>query len=174
MFLAPLGIIVIFDVPVFVVAFVNDRLFCRHLDPSPPQMPHSSSWTGESIIWKKYIFVFDHVALRLFAISYKSCKWNVVNIDNRGQFHHCSTSSFYARRSRRYKKAAWYDFFALLGPTSVKAACRMLLTLTPGLLKYFVEQNGLKIVKFCLSPCHIRVVCTCPGRRCCWGCRRSR
>ena len=50
-----------------------------------------------------------------------------------GQFHQHSTSSFYARRSRKCKKLLDLTvFFALLGSSSVKAACRMLMKLTPG------------------------------------------
>jgi hypothetical protein len=50
-----------------------------------------------------------------------------------GQFHQCSTSSFYASRSQKWKKTVKLSvFFSLLGSASAKAACRTLMKLTPG------------------------------------------
>ena len=55
--------------------------------------------------------------------------------DIKCQFHQRSTSSFYACRSQKCKKTIKSSsFFALLGSTSVKSACRMLVKLTPSLL----------------------------------------
>ena len=63
-----------------------------------------------------------------------------------GQFHQCSTSSFYARRSQKCKKLLDLTvFFALLGSASVKAARRMLMKLTPG------QGNGQKLSEQKLS-----------------------
>jgi len=67
------------------------------------------------------------------ALLYKKGKSNVVvEIDNRCQFHLRSKCSFYAHRSRKQKKTAKLSvFFALLGSSSVKAACRTLMKFTP-------------------------------------------
>ncbi len=51
-----------------------------------------------------------------------------------GQFHQCSMSSFCTHRSWKPKNTDYLTvFFALSGSVCVKAACRMLLKLTPGL-----------------------------------------
>ena len=53
----------------------------------------------------------------------------------RGQFHQHSTSSFYVQRSLKRKKLLNLTvFFVLLGSGCVKAARRMLVKLTPGVL----------------------------------------
>ncbi len=51
------------------------------------------------------------------------------------QFHQRSTYSFYARRSQTRKKrqSSQQCHLVLLGPTSVKAAQKMLVKSTPGL-----------------------------------------
>ena len=50
-----------------------------------------------------------------------------------GQFHQHSTSSFYACRSQKRKKLLNLTvFLVLLGSARIKAACRMLVKLTPG------------------------------------------
>jgi len=49
------------------------------------------------------------------------------------RFHQRSTYSFYARSSPKRKNSVKCQYlFTLLGPTSVKAACRTLMKLTPG------------------------------------------
>ena len=59
-----------------------------------------------------------------------------VKIVNWGQFYQHSTCSFYARRSQKRKKDCQVkQFFVLLGSSSVKAACRMLVKLTPDLFE---------------------------------------
>jgi len=52
----------------------------------------------------------------------------------RAQFHQRSTCSFYNRRSQKHKKDSQVVnlFFTLLGSTSIKAAHKMLVKLTPG------------------------------------------
>jgi len=71
------------------------------------------------------------------------------------QFHQHSTSSFYARRSRVRKKrqSSWQCRLALLGPTSIKAARKTLVKLTPGLNKrvrsIFTSSVLLMFVKVC-------------------------
>lgn len=52
MFLAPLGIVKTLVDPIFGANFEKVRLLNRHFDPSPLQIPQSSSLIGESIIWK--------------------------------------------------------------------------------------------------------------------------
>ena len=40
--------------PTFAVTLsTNARFFCRHLDPSPPHTPHSSSFTGDPMIYSE-------------------------------------------------------------------------------------------------------------------------
>ena len=54
-FLAPAGIMTTLVPPTFAVTLsTNARFFCRHLDPSPPQTPHSSSFTGDPMIYKEF------------------------------------------------------------------------------------------------------------------------
>ena len=50
-FLAPFGINIIFVFPILFIFLSNSRLRTLHLDPSPPQTPHRSSSTGESLIY---------------------------------------------------------------------------------------------------------------------------
>jgi len=51
-----------------------------------------------------------------------------------GQFHQCSTSAFFARVSQKAKKgqSSCQSFFLLSRSLRVKAACIMLMKLTPG------------------------------------------
>jgi len=52
----------------------------------------------------------------------------------RAQFRQRSTYSFYARRSQKRKKDSQVvNLFTILGYMSAKAACKMLVKLTPGL-----------------------------------------
>jgi hypothetical protein len=64
----------------------------------------------------------------------KICMFNIDEIDTWAQFHQRSTYSFYACRSRMRKKrqSSQQCHLAVLGPTSVKAARKMLVKLTPG------------------------------------------
>ncbi len=54
---------------------------------------------------------------------------------NRWQFHQCFTHSFYARRSWKRKKIqlSHQSLFTLSGSVGVKAVCRTLMKLSPGL-----------------------------------------
>jgi len=69
-----------------------------------------------------------------------------------GQFHQCSTSSFYVHRSPKRKKDSQVEslFLALLGSVCVKSAHRMLMKLTLGvnfaniLLAHFSYKSSLK------------------------------
>ncbi len=56
-----------------------------------------------------------------------------VSCNTWGQFHQHSTSSFCAYRSRKHTKTGKLSvYFTLLGSVWTKAACRMLMKLTPG------------------------------------------
>ncbi len=52
-----------------------------------------------------------------------------------GQFHQCSTSSFFTRRYQKHKKDWQLDYlFVLLGSGRIKDAGRMLMKFTPGVI----------------------------------------
>jgi hypothetical protein len=67
---------------------------------------------------------------------------------SRYQFHQRSTYSFYARRSRMRKKrqSSQLCHLALLGPTSVKAAHKMLVKLTPGITAVLLSILPISIL----------------------------
>ena len=55
-FLAPFGSSIILVLPILFIFLSNSRLRTLHFDPSPPQTPHRSSFTGEFLI---YLFEND-------------------------------------------------------------------------------------------------------------------
>jgi len=75
--------------------------------------------------------------------------WWVSIVYSWAQFHQRSTYSFYARRSRMRKKrqSSHQYHLALLGPTSVKAARRTLMKLTPS-----ISMNVLALKEAKMSP----------------------
>ena len=50
-FLAPFGSSIILVLPILFIFLSNSRLRTLHFDPSPPQTPHRSSFTGEFLIY---------------------------------------------------------------------------------------------------------------------------
>ncbi len=83
----------------------------------------------------------------------KSCSKNVDEIDTWGQFHKRSTSSFFALRSQRLKKADNLTvFFTLLGSERVRATHRTLIKLTPDLSA--VHRSNFAH-EYCKKPCQV-------------------
>jgi hypothetical protein len=148
MFLAPAGIMTSFIPPTFEVTLsTNDRLFCRHLEPSPPQTPHSSSWTGESMIYKKK----------------KNCSYH--NSNNKSNI----VILLFIIHIFSWIILEWTtSLFSLFETPTSKFIILYINTLTPKPRFQSVNQ----VFKF--VPCHNRAECIFPARRCCWGCRRSR
>jgi len=83
--------------------------------------------------------IHQHFSCAFCADIWVSLYWqkkqaeNVDEFDTRGQFQQHSINSFYAPRSWMHKKESQQCHLALLGPTSVKAAHKMLVKMTPGL-----------------------------------------
>ncbi len=80
----------------------------------------------------------------------------VGKINPRCQFHQHSTSSFYACRSQKRKKIPMtlLYFFTLLGSTSVKAAHKTLVKLTPVIVicdNAIVDALQMQILKLVLQ-----------------------
>ena len=57
MFLAPFGSSIIFVFPTLLILLLNSLPLTLHFDPSPPQTPHLSSSTGESLIYSISWFI---------------------------------------------------------------------------------------------------------------------
>ncbi len=65
-------------------------------------------------------------------ILFIGSEFDVKDPSSWGQFHQRSTSSFYAGRSQKHKKESKVvSLFCTLGSALAKAACRMMMTLTP-------------------------------------------
>ncbi len=82
-----------------------------------------------------YKRLFSSCVLALEAkFHMKNARLNIDEIDTWGQFHQCSTYSFYAHRSQKRKKIlmTWLSSYAFGISTSAKAVRKTLMKLTPG------------------------------------------
>ena len=73
-------------------------------------------------------------------------------MSSRVQFHQCSMSSFYARRSQNRKKTVKSSsFFVLSGSASIKAAHRTLMKLTPDFLRALLTAFDYPEIKYLIE-----------------------
>ena len=75
--------------------------------------------------------------------------FEVLLLNIRGQFHQCSTSSFYAQRSQKRKETVKLSsFIAFLGSVHIKAARRTLVKLTSDVSVKNVKANLIQEFHF--------------------------
>jgi len=122
---------------VLLIKVLNRRkIVCqiKRLPFSRPEMLAVKSaeiWTNVKHDWSKMSFAEIRKLNTIKKHSSLYTGWNR-RVKTTGLFHQHSTSSFFARRSRKHKTVKFSVFFALLESARAKAALRTLMKLTPG------------------------------------------
>ena len=98
-------------------------------------------WNAELDLWLSFLIIL--VNTRLFSqADYIQTGISYI-LQLRVNFINMFTSRFYTHRSPKAQKAAWLDYlFALLGSEHFKAACKMLVKLTPGVRDRHETHTG--------------------------------